>query len=92
MLREKLIKTFIEARDAEKDALPADGGEKAMSTEDAIRLIQINERGRQGKQRARFMKEIRKQEELEKKLKDVGGATETDPDSAATVIQKLFRG
>jgi len=91
MLREKLVKTFIAARDADKDESAADGENQGLSTEDAIRLIQINERGRQGKQRARFMKEIRKQEELEKKLKELG-STETDPDSAATVIQKLFRG
>eukprot|EP00961_Rhodomonas_salina_P115461 1554252-Rhodomonas_salina.1 len=91
MLRERLVKTFIAARDADKDESAADGENQGLSTEDAIRLIQINERGRQGKQRARFMKEIRKQEELEKKLKELG-STETDPDSAATVIQKLFRG
>lgn len=91
MNREKLIKTYIEQRDAARQESPGLGGEMAMSTEDAIRLIQINERGRQGKQRARFMKEIRKQEELEKKLRDAGG-NETDPDRAAVLIQKLFRG
>eukprot|EP00286_Rhodomonas_abbreviata_P017348 CAMPEP_0181334596 /NCGR_PEP_ID=MMETSP1101-20121128/26353_1 /TAXON_ID=46948 /ORGANISM="Rhodomonas abbreviata, Strain Caron Lab Isolate" /LENGTH=391 /DNA_ID=CAMNT_0023444601 /DNA_START=334 /DNA_END=1506 /DNA_ORIENTATION=+ len=91
MLREKLVQTLIAARDADKDDVAPEGSEKVMSTEDAIKVIQINERGRQGKQRARFMKEIRKQEELEKKLREMG-QPETDPDSAAVVIQKLFRG
>jgi hypothetical protein len=42
-------------------------------------------------QRARFMKEIRKQEELDRKMREMG-QPEPDPDNAAVVIQKLFRG
>ena len=30
-----------------------------MTLESAIRVVQLNERGRQGRQRAKFMKEIR---------------------------------
>lgn len=41
---------------------PAD----TMTLESAIRVIQLNERGRQGRQRAKFMKEIRANEEREK--------------------------
>ena len=37
------------------------------------------------------MKEIRKQEEMDKKLREMG-QPEPDPDNAAVVIQKLFRG
>ena len=89
-LREKLVQTLIASRDADREPDAEVEGEK-MSVEDAVRIIQMNERGRQGIQRARFMKEIRKQEDLEKKLRDAG-QPETDPDSAAVVIQKLFRG
>ena len=50
----------------EAEDQPDDKAEQRMSMEDAIRFIQVNERGRQGKQRARFMKEIRKEEEEER--------------------------
>jgi IQ and AAA domain-containing protein len=90
MLREKLVQTLIAAREAEKEEQP-DAANAQMSIEECIRVIQQNERGRQGKQRARFMREIRKQEEMERKMREVG-QPETDPDHAATVIQKLFRG
>lgn len=90
MLREKLVQTLIAARDADREPETETDG-SVISLEDAIRILQVNERGRQGKQRARFMREIRKQEELERKLREIG-QPETDPDSAAVVIQKLFRG
>lgn len=90
-LREKLVKTLIAARDADAEEEPDDKSEARMTMDDAIRFIQVNERGRQGKQRARFMKEIRKQEELDRKMREMG-QPEPDPDNAAVVIQKLFRG
>ena len=37
-----------------------------MTREDAVRLIQRHERARQGRLRAKFMQEIRRQEELGK--------------------------
>ena len=39
-----------------------DKDEVKMSLEDAIRLIQVHERARQGRLRAKFMREIRQQE------------------------------
>ena len=36
--------------------------------DEALLLLQCNERGRQGRQRARFMKEIREQEDRERKV------------------------
>ena len=62
-----------------------------MSTEEAIRLIQIHERARQGRLRAKFMREIRQQEEREKKAA-LRGAPTLDPELAAVRIQKLFKG
>lgn len=59
-----------------------------MSLEEAIRLIQIHERARQGRLRAKFMKEIRRQEESEREAARRGAPT-LDPDVAATRIQKV---
>ena len=60
-----------------------------MSLEDAIRMIQIHERARQGRLRAKFMREIRQQEERERMVANRGAPT-LDPDIAATRIQKVF--
>lgn len=59
-----------------------------MSFEEAIRLVQIHERARQGRLRAKFMREIRRQEEIER-LAQTRGAPTLDPDVAATRIQKV---
>jgi IQ and AAA domain-containing protein len=91
ILREKLISALAAARDAEKGDAENEPDPLALSIDDAVRVLQMNERGRQGKQRARFMREIRRQEELERRMKETG-QTETDPEHAAVVIQKLFRG
>ena len=58
-----------------------------MSIEEAIRLIQVHERARQGRLRARFMREIRQQEERERMVANRGAPT-LDPDVAAVRIQK----
>ncbi|CAH8544129.1 unnamed protein product [Schistosoma curassoni] len=61
-----------------------------MSVDQAILLIQRHERARQGRIRARFMKEIRRLEESEKSK---GGERKTyTTDEAAIIIQKLWRG
>ena len=90
-LREKLVQALAAARDAEKAPEDAEPDPMALSIDDAVRIIQFNERARQSLQRARFVREIRRQEELERRLKDKGPA-EVDPEHAAVVIQKLFRG
>ena len=59
-----------------------------MTLEEAIRLIQVHERARQGRLRAKFMREIRQQEEREKKASLRGGPT-LDPEVAAVRIQKV---
>eukprot|EP00667_Euglena_gracilis_P002013 EG_transcript_2015 len=62
-----------------------------ITQEQAIALVQCCERGRQGRQRAKFMKEIREQEERERKVLEFG-LTQSDPQEAATKIQKVFKG
>ena len=59
-----------------------------MSMEEAIRLIQYHERARQGRLRAKFMREIRQQEERERMAANRGAPT-LDSDIAATRIQKV---
>jgi hypothetical protein len=63
-----------------------------MTKEQAIRLIQKNERGRQGAVRAKLMKELRDEEILRRRGSTVGGIADADPNRAATLIQKTFRG
>lgn len=61
-----------------------------MSMEEAIRLIQVHERARQGRLRAKFMREIRNEEERDR-LAQQRGAPTLDPDVAATRVQKVSR-
>lgn len=60
-----------------------------MTLDEAVRLIQRHERARQGRLRARFMREIRQQEEVEKSS---GAVTKLDDPAAATLLlQKVTR-
>lgn len=67
------------------------GKPKPMTVEEAVRLIQINERARQGRLRAKFMIDIRI-DEARKKLLLERGAPTVDEGTAATRIQKTWRG
>eukprot|EP00759_Apiculatamorpha_spiralis_P003595 PhF_6_TR11693/c1_g1_i1/m.18980 len=68
------------------------GPGEEMSLEKALLVLQCNERGRQGRQRAKFMKEIREQEERERKILEAGTTIDQDPQKAAVLIQKIFKG
>ncbi|GFR80966.1 IQ and AAA domain-containing protein 1 [Elysia marginata] len=74
---------------------PQDGDKEKeeirMPWEQAIRIIQIHERARQGRLRAKFMREIRQQEDREKQIQTRGPPT-LDPDVAAMRIQKIWKG
>ncbi|XP_015271924.1 PREDICTED: IQ and AAA domain-containing protein 1-like, partial [Gekko japonicus] len=63
----------------------------AMVFEEAVRLIQIAERARQGRLRATFMKQIYLEEKRERQAKLQGGKG-PDVDSCAVCIQKFWRG
>ena len=60
-----------------------------LTREHAIKLIQKNERGRQGAMRAALMKELR-EEDARKRLRDAGRTPTRD--DAASVIQRVWRG
>uniref|UniRef100_A0A8C9EPQ5 Uncharacterized protein n=1 Tax=Pavo cristatus TaxID=9049 RepID=A0A8C9EPQ5_PAVCR len=64
---------------------------KAMTLEEAIKMIQVAERARQGRRRALFMKQIYLEEKRKRhtKLQEQAGP---NPDDAATCIQKVWRG
>ena len=62
-----------------------------LTKDQAIRIIQKNERGRQGNVRAKLMKELRDEDSMRKKL-TASGTGQAHPTTAATLIQKVFRG
>ncbi|XP_073433693.1 dynein regulatory complex protein 11 [Dendrobates tinctorius] len=64
---------------------------KPMSLDEAVRVIQVSERARQGRLRAKFMKEIHLEEKRERMAK-IQGENILDPDLAALRIQKVWRG
>ncbi|XP_032857199.1 dynein regulatory complex protein 11 [Tyto alba] len=64
---------------------------KAMTFEEAIKVIQVAERARQGRCRAAFMKQIYLEERSERQTK-VQDQMGPNPDDAATCIQKVWRG
>ena len=60
-----------------------------MTLEDAVRLIQTHERARQGRARAQMYKNLMKEMERANANK---GEPSMDKNSAATIIQKYWRG
>ncbi|KAI1899773.1 hypothetical protein AGOR_G00065200 [Albula goreensis] len=64
---------------------------RTMSLEEAVRLVQVCERARQGRLRAGFMKEIRREEERERLGRNRTAST-LDQNVAATRIQKMWLG
>ncbi|XP_037691727.1 IQ and AAA domain-containing protein 1-like [Choloepus didactylus] len=58
---------------------------------EAIILVQRAERARQGRLRARFMQQIRKEEERDRKIREEGWHTFSQ-NQAATNIQKVWKG
>ncbi|XP_072731337.1 dynein regulatory complex protein 11 [Ciconia boyciana] len=64
---------------------------KAMTFEEAIKIIQVAERARQGRCRAAFMKQIYLEEKRERQTK-LQVQMGPHPDDAATCIQKVWHG
>uniref|UniRef100_A0AAR2M1E6 AAA+ ATPase domain-containing protein n=1 Tax=Pygocentrus nattereri TaxID=42514 RepID=A0AAR2M1E6_PYGNA len=62
-----------------------------VHVEEAVRIIQVTERARQGRLRAKFMREIQRDQERQRKSKDrdLGAST---MDQAAVCIQKVWKG
>ncbi|NXL94423.1 DRC11 protein, partial [Alectura lathami] len=64
---------------------------KAMTLEEAIKVIQVAERARQGRRRALFMKQNYPEKKTKRPTK-LQVQTGPNPDDAATCIQKVWRG
>uniref|UniRef100_A0A8B9ZLE5 IQ motif containing with AAA domain 1 n=1 Tax=Anas platyrhynchos TaxID=8839 RepID=A0A8B9ZLE5_ANAPL len=64
---------------------------KAMTFEEAVKMIQVAERARQGRRRAVFMKQMYLEEKRKRQTK-LQVQTGPNPDDAATCIQKVWRG
>ncbi|KAG1973514.1 dynein regulatory complex protein 11 isoform X2 [Pimephales promelas] len=62
---------------------------RMLTLERAIKVIQVAERARQGRLRAKFMREIHKDSERQKKADEQGSVS---TDQAAVCIQKVWRG
>ncbi|KAJ1187789.1 hypothetical protein NDU88_004559 [Pleurodeles waltl] len=87
--REKILAQIL--ADAGMQVTETIKPEKAMSLEEAVRILQISERARQGRLRAKFMKEIHMEDKREKMARILGDHL-LDPDIAAVRIQKVWRG
>ncbi|XP_078509026.1 dynein regulatory complex protein 11-like isoform X3 [Lissotriton helveticus] len=64
---------------------------REIPMEEAIRLIQISERARQGRLRANFMREIQREEARQKRAQAYA-FTDADFERAGILIQKIWRG
>lgn len=65
--------------------------EPLPTAEEAVRIVQVAERGRQGRLRASIMRNIWREEQRERRRKQLPPVT-MEPDTAATLIQKMWRG
>ncbi|XP_028735297.1 IQ and AAA domain-containing protein 1-like [Peromyscus leucopus] len=64
---------------------------RGMGRTEALILVQSAERARQGRLRATFMREIRKEEERDKRIRE-NGRQKFSQDQGAIVIQKVWKG
>ncbi|KAJ8350527.1 hypothetical protein SKAU_G00256570 [Synaphobranchus kaupii] len=87
--REKLLAQIL-ARGGQLEPKP-EARVRTVSMEESVRLVQVSERARQGRLRASFMKEIRREEERYHQSRNCNGCT-LDYNAAATRIQKVWLG
>ncbi|XP_077664914.1 IQ and AAA domain-containing protein 1-like [Eretmochelys imbricata] len=71
--------------------MPCGPSRPAMLRDEAVQLVQMAERMRQGRLRSKFMWEIRRDEERERRAQE-SGAKELDREQAAICIQKVWKG
>jgi len=93
--RDKLIEGYMQLK-LGVDRLPLEPRDDNavnihFSIQEAIEIIQRNERGRQGRQRALLVKELR-EEEKQRKAYDTKDIDDMDPEVAATHLQRMYRG
>lgn len=94
--RDKLVSGYMHLKHNTDSLYIADpfdvsGLADAMTLDVAIDIIQRNERGRQGYERAALVKELREKEK-QGRMYDASGAVDMDPDIAATNLQRMLKG
>ncbi|KAM6963282.1 dynein regulatory complex protein 11 [Aplochiton taeniatus] len=87
--RGKMLSNILELMEVVEKPKPV--GVRALNLEEAIKIIQVSERARQGRLRAKFMREIQRDEERQRRAKDRDMGTAAI-DSAAVRIQKVWKG
>lgn len=85
--RAKFLDALVEKYAVQRPSEPPLVVLPPLPEDEAIRCIQVNERGRQGRERARIMGEIRRQQAFEEKVARMGGRAALTPDEAATRVQ-----
>ena len=93
--RDKLIEGYMQLK-LGVDQVPLEPKAEEVvefeySLQEALEIIQRNERGRQGRQRALLVKELR-EEEKQRRAYDTREIEEMDPEIAATHLQRMYRG
>ncbi|KAK6325599.1 hypothetical protein J4Q44_G00049410 [Coregonus suidteri] len=89
--REKML-AHVMAKGGHIEQVEQEVSVQTMCLEEAVRVLQVCERARQGRLRHRFMKEIRQAEEEGSQAQSQTPSSTMDPDQAATRIQKVWRG
>eukprot|EP00039_Didymoeca_costata_P011307 m.158135 g.158135 ORF g.158135 m.158135 type:complete len:875 (+) comp15127_c0_seq2:246-2870(+) len=83
----------LDAEEFDPREKPAEPEPKPVTVQEAILIIQIHERARQGRLRAKFMQEIRAKEERERRQKEnQDNQPKLTQRAAAIVLQKYIRG
>ena len=94
--RDKLVQGYMRIKHNTDSIYLSDSFDCSMPLENmtldkAIEIIQRNERGRQGLERARLVKDVR-EKERQGRMYDASGHVEMDSDIAATNLQRMFKG
>ncbi|XP_076848767.1 dynein regulatory complex protein 11 isoform X2 [Brachyhypopomus gauderio] len=86
--RDKMLEQILVKRG---QTIPEPVRVQPMTTERAVQVIQVSERARQGRLRALFMKQIT-QQDRRRRSHEGCGLSMPNPQLAATLIQKVWRG
>lgn len=89
--RERVLDDY-DAETLDPRLKPPEAEPEKMTVEQAIRIVQIHERARQGRLRAKFMQDIRAQEERERRARENPNHVKLKPEQAALILQKYIRG
>ena len=95
-VRDKIVEGYMQVKHGVPE-IPLESSDGAQDSgsiplDKAIEIIQLNERGRQGKERATLVKVLREEEKRRKAYDAAHGGAELDQDVASIEIQRALRG